>query len=296
VETIREILASHESGISRPGLLAWARLRGDPTMTDAQLETALAELGDEVLDVSGFLYLRRFAPASALTTQAAGTPTVPPAASPALPSAQTTPGAGAAAGWVAPDAGAAPPQPAGAWPVPDGGWPAPAPQSHTRTMVLAGLGVVAFLVVAGIGSALLRASDTDSPATTPALPTPSSGAVVGATELAVGDCLILPSEDEFSDVRALPCADPHDGEVIYTAAHPGTAYPSNDEFSAYADQNCTPAFKTYTGSAYDDQDVLDIGWFTPTSGGWDDGNRTVTCYLTPLAGGRTSQSYRGTKP
>ena len=34
MELVREILAAHESGISRDGLLAWARLRGDPTVTD----------------------------------------------------------------------------------------------------------------------------------------------------------------------------------------------------------------------------------------------------------------------
>ena len=71
METIREILASHESGISRGGLLAWARLRGDPKMTDAQLDAALTELGDQVIDVQGFLYLREFAPASALKEAAA---------------------------------------------------------------------------------------------------------------------------------------------------------------------------------------------------------------------------------
>ncbi len=206
METIREILASHESGISRGGLLAWARLRGDPEMTDAQLEAALAELGDEVVDVQGFLYLRRYAPASALGTAAAAMPVSPPVAPPAWPATPSTPDAESVPGWVPPDAGAAavPPQPpAEGWPVPDGGWPAAPPSSSRRTMVVAALGVVAFLVVAGVGAALLRGTDTGSPDATPALPTPSSGAVVGATTLAFGDCLILPSEDEFDDVRRL---------------------------------------------------------------------------------------------
>jgi hypothetical protein len=314
VEIIREILASHESGISRGGLLAWARLRGDPDMTDAQLEEALAGLGDEVVDVQGFLYLRRFAPESALATEASARPLPPPAGAPAnpptWPSATSTPETGAvpgwappdgdaaAPGWASPDAGAAtsPPPPAEGWPTPDGGWPATPPSSSTRTMVVAALGVVAFLVVAGIGAALLRGADSGSPDATPALPTPSSGAVVGATALALGDCLILPSEDEFDDVRALPCTDPHDGEVIFTAAHPGSVYPSDEEFNTYVEDQCVPAFEAYSGSAYDDQDVLDIGWFTPTEAGWDDGTRTVTCYLTPLDGSRTSQSYRGANP
>jgi hypothetical protein len=314
VDTIREILASHESGISRGGLLAWARLGGDPQMTDAQLEAALAELGDQVVDVQGFLYLRQNAPASALRDDDSPGPAAPvpvPVPPPAWPTARSAPLPGAVPGWIPPDADAAPPgwavdtgsgtppTPPGAegWIAPDGGWPAAPPSSSKRTMVVAAVGVAVFLVAAGIGALLLRDADsgggTDA---TPALPTPAGGDVIGATTLALGDCLILPSEDTFDEVRRLACTEPHDGEVFFVEAYPADAYPSDDEFRAYAEAQCLPAFADFTGSAYDGQEVLEVGWFTPTAGSWENGDRDVACYLTPGDGSRTSQSYRGANP
>jgi hypothetical protein len=314
VDTIREILASHESGISRDGLMAWARLRGDPRMTDAQLDAALAELGDQVVDVQGFLYLRQNAPPSALRdddTPGFAATMPPPVAPPAWPTAPATPRPGAVPGWIPPDADAAPsgwtvddgsatpPTPPGAegWTALDGGWPAAPPSSSKRTMVVATVGVAVFLVVAGIGVLLLRDADSGGGAdATPALPTPASGVVVDATTLAVGDCLILPSEDTFDEVRRLACSDPHDGEVFFVETYPADAYPSDDEFRAYAEAQCLPAFAEFTGSTYDDQGILEIGWFTPTAGSWENGDRDVACYLTPGDGSQTSQSYRGANP
>ena len=313
METIREILAAHESGISRDGLLAWARLRGDPQMTDAQLEAALAVLGDQVIDVQGFLYLRQFAPASAL-----GSPrTVPPAVTPAPvdePPAAPPPGpvsTDAPPGWPAPGTIAPPPPPPGSWAPPDGqggaspeaptwappdgqpGWtPQPSPGGR-RTMVIAAVGVFLFLVVAAAGAVLLRQSGDGAE---PAVPTPSSGTVIGANDLGVGDCMVLPSEDQFDEIRRLGCTEPHDAEVFLVVDHPGSEYPSNDAFESFIDEQCTPAFASYSGSAYDDQDVLIYGWFTPTPASWDDGDHAVMCYLAPADESPTDRSYRGANP
>ncbi len=304
MDLIREILASHESGISRDGLLAWARLRGDPHMTDDQLDAALAALGDQVVDVQGFLYLRQHAPASALA-DAPPAVTPPPTAPPAWPPAA----AGAPPPtWPQGDAGAAPPptpQPgAGGWVGPDGGttapeggW-APAPSAGgRRTMVVATIGVLGFVIAAGVGAFLLRNADTDTgPAdATPALPTPTSGSVVDAFDIVVGDCLVLPSEDEFDEVRRLACTEPHDGEVFFVQDYPDAEYPAADDFSSYVDSECLPAFQAYTGSDFEGQELLDIGWFAPTPGSWENGDREVACYLTPLAG-QTSQSFRDANP
>jgi uncharacterized membrane protein len=321
VETIREILASHESGISRDGLLAWARLRGDPTMTDAQLEAALAELGDQVVDDQGFLYLRQNAPASALrdsdaaaVAAAATTSAAPPAAwsatgaspadgasiPPSPPAAWTPaadgaePGASAppgAGGWLAPDGTWAPGTPDGTWE------PAPQP-GNKRTMVVATVGVAVFLIAAAGGAILLRGSDGGSTTAdaTPAVPTPTSGSVVGAFTIGVGDCLILPSEDQFDEVRRLDCSEAHNGEIFLVQAHPGDTYPSDAEFTTYVEKTCVPAFATYTGSALADQDVLEYGWFTPTEGSWSNGDHDVACYLSPVDGGQTSRSYRDANP
>ncbi len=170
-------------------------------------------------------------------------------------------------------------------------------------MVVAGVAVLGFLLAAGVGAALLRDADTGTPPAdatpvdvTPALPTPTSGSVVGAFNIELGDCLILPSEDQFDEVRRLDCSEPHDGEVFFVEDHPGSSYPSDDDFSTYVDAQCLPAFEAYTGSGFDGQEVLDIGWFAPTERSWGNGDREVACYLTPIDGSRTSQSYRGANP
>lgn len=302
METVREILASHESGISRGGLLAWARLRGDPKMTDAQLDAALAELGDQVIDVQGFLYLRQFAPESALKVAAAEASSVPPAPAsswqPVAPAYEDAPPS-PSGGWVAPDE-SSPPE---GWTGPDEGWTPPPASGSRRTMVVAAVFVGVFVLVSGVAAFLLRdAASVDDPFAptgpdeAPAQPTPTSGTVVGALTIEFGDCLILPSEDEFDEVRRLACTEPHDGEVFFVEDYRGADYPSNDELSTYFDAECRPAFEAFTGSDVEGQEVLDIGWFAPTEASWDDGDREVICYLTPFDGSMTSQSYRGANP
>ena len=316
METIREILASHESGISRGGLLAWARLRGDPKMTDAQLDAALTELGDQVIDVQGFLYLREFAPASALKEAAAEASAVPAAPTsswqPVAPAYEDAPpgpagrsapdeGSSSAGGWASQDGGS-PPLGEG-WTAPGEGWTAPPASSSRRTMVVAAVFVAVFVLVSGVAAFLLRTAATADdpfapagPGEAPAQATPTSGTVVGALTIEFGDCLILPSEDEFDEVRRLSCTEPHDGEVFFVEDYPGADYPSDDEMRAFFDAECRPAFEAFTGSEFDGQGVLDIGWFTPTEVSWDNGDREVVCYLTPVDGGMTSQSYRGANP
>jgi hypothetical protein len=107
---------------------------------------------------------------------------------------------------------------------------------------------------------------------------------------------VVPPEDEFDEVRRLPCSEPHDGEVFFNEDHPGPDFPSDDAFQSWVEAECIPAFESYTGSAYDDQEVLDIGWFTPTERSWTFGDRGVTCYLTPVNGIPTTVSYRGANP
>ena len=309
METIREILASHESGISRGGLLAWARLRGDPKMTDAQLDAALTELGDQVIDVQGFLYLREFAPASALKEAAAeaSSPTARHLVADGrahIVVAAGCPGVrGRAAGGPGPGADTGPVPPDGGWTAPDEGWTAPPSSGSRRTMVVAAVFVGVFLLVSGVAAFLLRdAGSVDDPfapagpGDVPVQPTPTSGTVVGAFTIELGDCLILPSEDEFDEVRRLSCTEPHDGEVFFVDDYPGADYPSGDEMDAYVDAECRPAFEAFTGSDFDDQEVLDLGWFAPTEGSWEDGDHEVLCYLTPVDGGMTSQSYRDANP
>jgi hypothetical protein len=267
VETVRDILAAHRSGISKPGLMAWARLRVDPGMTDAQLDDELARLGDEVVDVQGFLYLRSYVEPS--RRHAARTEEKPDW-SRLEPAGRTGCGIG------------------GVWRI-------------------VGVGVFLWWLLSFVGGFLEEgidlfpdatpvptATSTASPSATPPIaPTPSIGEVVPWREIAVGDCIVLPGEDVFYDLRRVPCDTPHGGEIFAIIQHPGAALPDDEAFATFGDAACGPAFAAWTGTALEEQDVLEMWWFTPTSDSWATGDRTVQCYLYRADGADMDSSYGG---
>lgn len=290
METIREILAVHRSGISKPGLLAWARLRIDIAMTDAQLDEELARLGDEVVDVDGFLYLRQNLEANRQPARTS-VPAVPGRPAP-------EPRRGGAP--VAPSGVQAPAGPSSApseWPGPSGWTPPAAARRGVGWIAKAIGGIFLALWVAGfVGGFIGEFTDgAETPAPTTAA-TPTDGSVIGWDEIAVGDCLVLPTEDVFSEIRRVPCSLPHGGEVFAVVDHPGTAYPTDDEVASFVDDTCRPTFATWTGSTFDDQELLDVNYFSPTDESWDAGNHSVQCYLARADGTLAEQSYRGANP
>jgi hypothetical protein len=270
VETVRDILAAHRSGISKPGLMAWARLRVDPEMTDAQLDDELARLGDEVVDVQGFLYLRSYVEPS---RRPAARTEEKPDWSRLEPAGRTGCGIG------------------GVW-------------------RLVGVGVFLWWLLGFVGGFLEEDVDlfpdatpepTATPiaspsATPPVASTPSIGEVVPWREIAVGDCIIVPREATVGELRRVPCDTRHGGEVFALVDHPGplSAFP-DDGFAAFVAERCAPAFEAWTGAGLEEQDLLRIQWFSPTWVGWVEGDRQVTCYLVQADGANMYSSYR-TRP
>ena len=118
----------------------------------------------------------------------------------------------------------------------------------------------------------------------------------GADELRVGDCFQEPALDEtVDDVQHRPCTDAHDAEVIYVAEHPaakGAMALSDEDLRNYVGTYCLPAFQAYTGQSFDLQEVLDIGYFYPTTEGWDDGDRTIICWTVRLDGTEMSSTVK----
>lgn len=290
METVRGILAAHRSGISKPGLLAWARLRIDIAMTDAQLDEELALLGDEVVDDAGFLYLRQNLEASSRVART----DVPPIAGRSAPEPRRSGALIAPLGVQAPSGSSA----QSAWVPGSSAWTPPAGARRGLGWIpkaIAGI-FFAFWVsgfVGGFFGAFGDGGETPGP---PAAPTPTDGSVIGWDQIAVGDCLILPTEDEFSDVRRIPCDTPHGGEVFLVADHPGGTYPAVDAMESFVDIACRPAFATWTGSGFGDQDLLDMSYFSPTEESWSSGVRTVQCYLALADGSLAERSYRGANP
>ena len=115
-----------------------------------------------------------------------------------------------------------------------------------------------------------------------------------ASDLAVGDCFEIPSGETVKDVQHHPCAEPHDAEVLVVAKYEGTdAYPTVSQFQTWVKQHCVDTnFTEYVGRSYESSTDLDVGWLSPTEEGWKGGDKEMTCYLTSVAGGMVTSSYR----
>ena len=60
---------------------------------------------------------------------------------------------------------------------------------------------------------------------------------------------------------------------------PGETYPISLSLDSYIDEQCVPAFEAYVGRPIDSEPALSLGYFHPSSDGWDGGERTITCYV-----------------
>lgn len=99
--------------------------------------------------------------------------------------------------------------------------------------------------------------------------------VVDAWDLEVGDCINIPSGDEFADVEKVPCDALHDAEVYLNY---DSALASYDEDAIYdeAETACADGFRLYV--AYDPcTSKYFFNYFTPLSESWANGDRAVTC-------------------
>ncbi|HEX5013788.1 MAG TPA: septum formation family protein [Candidatus Limnocylindrales bacterium] len=111
--------------------------------------------------------------------------------------------------------------------------------------------------------------------------------------LAIGDCIDLPSGDAISSVPKRSCTQPHAGEVFHLFDVPsGDAYPSDPEWGPLIYPVCDPAFEAYTGTNVEDRADIDYQFFVPTEDRWAAGERSVTCYIISLDGSPLARSYR----
>ena len=100
-----------------------------------------------------------------------------------------------------------------------------------------------------------------------------------AGSLAVGTCMDVPSSGDFSTVTKHECTEPHDAEVVLVSELTGDTYPITLTLESFIGDNCVPAVETYTGRAAATINDLELGYFSPTQDAWNDGERTITCYL-----------------
>jgi hypothetical protein len=117
----------------------------------------------------------------------------------------------------------------------------------------------------------------------------------GADALEVGNCFDEPvGATTITEVQHHPCSESHTSEVIFVGKMTGSddAYPADTDIDAYAETQCLPAYKAYTGKDFETDTEMDIAWFYPTPAGWKDGDRGVSCYAIRIDGAATTTSIK----
>ncbi|WP_454299422.1 septum formation family protein [Salana multivorans] len=107
--------------------------------------------------------------------------------------------------------------------------------------------------------------------------TPRPSAPWPSPSFAPGNCLDLDSLDDTS-ILQLPCAEPHDSEVISLLSFSGTAYPGEQTlYDDAVDQCYQPVAEAIPPRV--DPINLYVDAFVPTQEEWDAGSRQASCLL-----------------
>lgn len=146
-------------------------------------------------------------------------------------------------------------------------------------LVLSGLWLVG--LTAGITYAIMSGADRDESGRI------TSSGTVDVASLEVGDCVNGIEEGDVLTVPAVPCAEPHEGEVfaVFDVSLTGQ-WPGDDAVAGEAEDGCVDRFESYAPGA-EDAASLDLFYLHPTSGSWRAGDREVICIATDPAGKRT---------
>lgn len=104
-----------------------------------------------------------------------------------------------------------------------------------------------------------------------------AGGMLTVDNIQVGDCFDV-GEEEFSDVDAVPCGEPHTYEAFLIQGATGSEYPTDAQMEELFLSSCVPAFESYVGVPYADSEIY-ASMFTPTTEAWDAGDRQIICYV-----------------
>lgn len=119
---------------------------------------------------------------------------------------------------------------------------------------------------------------------------------IGVFKLRQGDCLMMPTQgiggEEVETLDAMPCDQPHDGEVLSIVLVPGdddAPYPGDAAISAEAETGCLSSFESVTGRDFATDPFWDLTFLSPTSDSWTLGDdREIVCIVLPLDGELTT--------
>ncbi len=159
---------------------------------------------------------------------------------------------------------------------------------HGKLLAIAGLvlsGLWSVIIAAGVFFALTGNAERDN--TTGEIAT---GGYLPVDELRPGDCVNGLSADQLNiSVDAVPCSQPHEGEVVGTFEIRLPELPPEAELVQMAGTGCEGRLTSY--AQVENDPSLEIFYLHPTEDSWSEGDRVVTC-LARHVGGRKTGSIR----
>ena len=111
-------------------------------------------------------------------------------------------------------------------------------------------------------------------------------------ELAVGEC--FDDGEEEDEVVRVPCAQPHDGELVSNVTLPAGPFPGDVKVRNAAEASCDKEFSKYVGITVDKSE-LEPGFWYPDEEYWDDDDRLVICAAYGPDSEKLTGSVKGTK-
>ena len=121
---------------------------------------------------------------------------------------------------------------------------------------------------------------------------------IDAFDVELGDCVQQPDADdadveEVESVEAVPCDQPHDGEVYSIFDLPDGDFPGDEEVGAAGEDRCVEDFGSFIGLSYDES-VYDITSLFPTRESWESADdREYVCIAVAPKGETVTGSLEG---
>jgi hypothetical protein len=120
----------------------------------------------------------------------------------------------------------------------------------------------------------------------------TEGGSVSSFDLATGDCINgLEESTNIASLPAVPCAEPHEGEVFGKFDITTGSWPGDAEIAKQAEEGCVERLEAYAPGAVDDEN-LEIFFLHPTEQSWAQGDDEVICVANDPTTKRTG-SLRG---
>ena len=115
----------------------------------------------------------------------------------------------------------------------------------------------------------------------------ASEGAVDPLDVEVGDCVKEPTASgtatEVESVSAVPCDQPHDGEIYATFDLPDGEFPGDEQVSTAGEQRCVEEFATYVGISYEES-AYELSTLFPSQETWEQGDREYVCIAVDPAG------------